>query len=248
MHARHALRNRIVAVCATVLSLAVLAVTGAPSASGEPVVAPSQDIEKLRVRASDAAAVLDEVMKTRERSIPARLLEEAVCVAVIPGVKKVGFIVGGRYGRGLASCRVEGGWSRPSFLSLGGGSIGLQIGGQSTDFVLVFMNRRAAEGLSEDDFTLGADAAVAAGPVGRNAAAGTNYTLDAEIYSYSRSRGLFVGVSLEGAKLSPDQDANWAVYDERVIPEDLLFGRAGTIPEPARAFVGALDRHAPRSP
>lgn len=244
MHAPHAVRDPLVALCAALLVVPFLAGAFVPPAAGSPAAAPSQDLDKLRDRARDAAAVLDEVMDTPESAIPAGLLEDAVCVAVIPGVKKVGFIVGGRYGRGLASCRAGDGWSRPSFLSLGGGSIGLQIGGQSTDFVLVFMNRRAAEGLSEDDFTLGADAAVAAGPVGRNAAAGTNYTLDAEIYSYSRSRGLFVGVSLEGAKLSPDQDANWAVYGERVVPEELLFGSGGPIPGPAEAFVSALRRNA----
>lgn len=241
MHARHAVWNRLVVVVTAFLLLAV-PVSASVGASVEP--GPAQDMEKLRNRARDAGAVLDEVMETPERSIPASLLEDAVCVAVIPGVKKIGFIVGGRYGRGVVSCRADAGWSRPSFLSLGGGSIGLQIGGQSTDFVLVFVNRRAAEGLSENDFALGGDAAIAAGPVGRNAAAGTNYTLDAEIYSYSRSRGLFVGVSLEGAKLSPDQDANWAIYGERVLAEELLFGSGGPIPEAVESFVEALERYA----
>lgn len=243
MHAPSRVRNHPLVPAAA--GLLLLATTLVPIAAADPA-SVAQDLEKLRERAQDAGAVLDEVMETPERAIPAGLLEEAVCVAVIPGVKKVGFIVGGRYGRGLASCRADDGWSRPSYLSLGGGSIGLQIGGQSTDFVIVFVNRRAAEGLSEDDFALGADAAVAAGPVGRNAAAGTNYTLDAEIYSYSRSRGLFVGVSLEGAKVSPDQDANWAVYGERVLAEELLFGSTGEIPEAARDFVRALERHARR--
>lgn len=225
--------------------LAVAALLAVHLPLGASPVESPQDRDELIKRAENAAAVLDEVMATSDQAIPASLLEEAVCVAVIPGVKKVGFIFGGRYGRGLVSCRTDDGWSRPAYVSMGGASFGLQIGGQSTDFVLVFMNRRAAEGLSDDDVTLGGDVSVAAGPVGRTAGAGTNVTLDAEIYSYSRSRGLFAGIALEGAKLSPDQDANWMIYDDRVLPEELLFGAGGEVPAPLQPFIDALARHVP---
>jgi lipid-binding SYLF domain-containing protein len=183
-------------------------------------------------------------MGTPEQSIPDSLLAEAQCVAVIPGVKKVGFGFGGRYGRGLVSCRTEGGWSRASFVSLAGGSIGLQIGAQSTDFVMVFSNEQAARRLLERRFTMGGDASVSAGPVGRTVEAGTDVKLQTEIYSYSRSRGLFAGASLEGASLATDKDANEDVYGRGIGPEELLFGRGGALPAELAAFVRNLEKFA----
>ena len=205
----------------------------------------AQDLEKLGERAVDAAAVLDEIMGTSEATIPESLLEDARCVAVIPRVVKVGFIFGGRHGRGLLSCRVSGGWSRPSYIAITGGSFGLQIGAQATDFVLVFTNERAARALTTNKITLGGDASVSAGPVGRTAEASTDVSFRTEIYSYSRSRGLFAGISLEGASLRVDEDANKAAYRGAIAAEDLLFDSGGDVPNEVAPFLRALQRHDP---
>ncbi len=160
-----------------------------------------------------AAKVLQEIMDIPEQSIPPKLLENAYAVAIIPEVVKVGFIVGGRFGRGIVSVKTKSGkWSNPSFITLTGGSLGWQIGAQSTDIILVFKTRRSIDGLIGGKFTLGADAAVAAGPVGRMAEAATDVMLKAEIYSYSRSRGLFAGISLEGSALQIDYESNARYY------------------------------------
>ena len=194
----------------------------------------------LAERANDATQVLDDVRGMTD-GIPARLLDEAHCVAVIPGVIKVGFGFGGRHGKGLVSCRTATGWSSPSFVSLTGGSFGLQIGAQSTDFVLVFNRPNATQRLAANTLTLGGDASVSAGPVGRNAEAGTDVRLKEEIFSYSRSKGLFAGVSLEGATLRIDEEANRKAYGRRVTPADLLLTREHSVtPELAR-FVRGLE-------
>jgi lipid-binding SYLF domain-containing protein len=233
------------------LALIVTGLFGAGLANGVSAVSsgavPSRVKDKYSERAEEAALVLDEVMATPESGIPEWLLEEAHCLAVIPHVVKVGFVFGGRHGRGLVSCRVDGGWSRPSFLSITGGSFGLQIGAQATDFILVFANRRAAERLTENKFTLGGDASVAAGPVGRTASAGTDVKLQTEIYSYSRSRGLFAGLSLEGSSLATDDNANSTVYGGDPEPEDLLFS-VGDIPSGVAPFIESLARNAPGEP
>lgn len=205
----------------------------------------AQDLDKLGERAGDAAAVLDEIMGTREAGIPTSLLRDSRCVAVIPGVVKVGFIFGGRHGRGLLSCRVGSGWSRPSYIAITGGSFGLQIGAQATDFVLVFTNERAARALTSHKITLGGDASVSAGPVGRTAEAATDATFRTEIYSYSRSKGLFAGLSLEGSSLGVDEEANHAVYETDVDAEALLFEDGGTVPNQVAPFLRALQRHDP---
>ncbi len=210
-----------------------------------PTGAVAQDLEKLAERAVDAAAVLDEIMGTPEAAIPESLLEGSRCVAVIPRVVKVGFIFGARHGRGLLSCRVGGGWSRPSYIAITGGSFGLQIGAQATDFVLVFANERAARALTTNKITLGGDASVSAGPVGRTAEASTDVSFRTEIYSYSRSRGLFAGISLEGASLRVDEDANEAAYREAIDAEDLLFDSSGHVPDEVAPFLRALQRHDP---
>jgi len=220
----------------------ILLLAGAITTAG---VALAQDLDKLGERAIDAASVLDAVMGTREASIPTSLLRDSRCVAVIPGVVKVGFIFGGRHGRGLLSCRVGDGWSRPSYIAITGGSFGLQIGAQATDFVLVFTNERAARALTTHKITLGGDASVSAGPVGRTAEAGTDATFRTEIYSYSRSRGLFAGLSLEGSSLGIDDEANDAVYEIRVEADALLFEGGGSVPNEVVPFLRALQRHDP---
>jgi len=205
----------------------------------------AQDLEKLGERAVDAAAVLDEIMGTPEATIPESLLENSRCVAVIPRVVKIGFIFAGRHGRGLLSCRVSGGWSRPSYIAITGGSFGLQIGAQATDFVLVFTNERAARALTSNKITLGGDASVSVGPVGRTVEVATDLSLRTEIYSYSRSRGLFIGISLEGASLRVDKEANEAVYKEAIDADELLFDGSGPVPNEVAPFLRALQRHDP---
>jgi lipid-binding SYLF domain-containing protein len=195
-------------------------------------------------RQDTAAQVLEEVMGTPEKGIPLDLMQKAHCVIIVPGVKKVGFIVGGRYGKGVASCRGAGGkgWTGPSTVRIEGGSVGLQIGGSSTDFVLLVMNERGAEKLIESKFTLGADAAVAGGPVGRSAQAQTDAQMHAQILSYSRSRGAFAGISLEGATLRQDQDDNRSIYGKAVEPKAIL---SGEIPAPAssRNLIATLTKY-----
>ena len=162
-------------------------------------------------------------------------------MAVIPGVIKVGLGFGGRHGKGLLSCRTGGGWSPPSFVSLTGGSFGLQIGAQSTDFVLVFTRRNAAERLMDNSLTLGGDASVSAGPVGRTAEAATDSRLEEEIYAYSRSKGLFAGVSLEGATLRIDRDANREAYGRGVTAADLLLAHEHSVTPALARFLGGLQ-------
>jgi lipid-binding SYLF domain-containing protein len=196
-------------------------------------------------RCDRAAEVLDEVMGTPEQSIPNDLLSKAESVAIIPGVKKVGLGFGGKYGKGVIVCRTANGWSGPSTVRIEGGSIGFQIGGSSTDVVLLVMNKKGAEKLLESKFTLGADAAVAGGPVGRSAQAQTDAQMHAEILSYSRSRGAFAGVSLEGATLRPDDDDNKKIYGKKVEPKEILNGSIAAPPSTA-ALAKALDKHGPR--
>ncbi|GFO60746.1 hypothetical protein GMST_30710 [Geomonas silvestris] len=176
----------------------------------------------------DSASVLQTIMKIPEKGIPPVLLRDAQAIVIVPDVIKGAFIVGGRHGTGVVVVRQEGGgWSDPAFVSLTGGSIGWQVGGQSTDVILVFKHRKGVEGLLKGKFTLGADAAVAAGPVGRSAEAATDIMLKSEILSYSRSRGLFAGVSLEGASLQVDEDATAAYYGGRARAADVLSGKGG---------------------
>lgn len=165
-------------------------------------------------RVDKASKVIDEVMKVAEKSIPRDLLQKAKAIVVFPGALKAAFIVGGQGGKGVAIRRTETGWSAPAFLNMAGGSVGLQIGGQKTDYVLVIMNDKGLSNLLQDKFELGGEGSVSAGPVGRTAAATTNATLDAEILTYSRSKGLFAGISLKGVVISQDQDMNRAVYEK----------------------------------
>src|SRR5437773_3595953 len=163
-------------------------------------------------QSAKAARVFEQIMATREKSIPRDLLDRAEAVAVFPSVFKAGLIVGGRGGSGVISRRVKGGWSAPAFFNLAGGSVGLQIGASKTDFVLLFMNDDALAGLLKDKFEIGGEGSVAAGPVGRSTSATTDALLRAQIISYSRSKGLFAGLELKGTVISPDNDDNVAVY------------------------------------
>ena len=172
----------------------------------------TKKVREAAQQAAKAARVFEEIMAIPDKAIPKELLDRAEAVAVFPSVLKAGFVVGGRGGRGVISRRVPGGWGAPAFFNLGGGSFGLQIGASSTDFVLLFMNDGALRGLLEDKFELGGEGSVAAGPVGRAAGASTNLTLDAQILSYSRSKGLFAGLELKGVVINPDNNDNVKVY------------------------------------
>src|SRR5216684_1590276 len=166
-------------------------------------------------QAKKAAVVFTEIMNIPDQAIPQKLLDKAEAVAVFPGVIKAGFIVGGRAGDGVISRRVKGGWSAPAFFNLAGGSVGLQIGASKTDFVLLFMNEDALNGLLKDKFEIGGEGSVAAGPVGRSASASTDALLKAGIISYSRSKGLFAGLEIKGVVISPDNEDNLAVYGKK---------------------------------
>ncbi|MFZ0319834.1 MAG: lipid-binding SYLF domain-containing protein [Candidatus Sulfotelmatobacter sp.] len=190
-------------------------------------------------RTQKAAQVFKEIMNTPDQGIPSNLLESAKCIAIIPGDKKFAFVFGGSYGRGLATCRTGHGWSAPMFVAIDSGSGGYQIGGSSTDIVMLFMNDHALQSLMSDKFKVGADASVAAGPVGRNAAAGTDLKLNAEILSYSRSKGIFAGVSLDGAVMQADKSGDKAMYGDDVNRHEILDGKVA-VPASARALVEEL--------
>ena len=195
-------------------------------------------------RAKNASQVLDEIMRAPDSTIPTRMLDDAYAVAVIPNVVKAGLVVGGRHGRGLISVRSQDGtWSNPSYIKLTGGSVGFQAGVQSTDVVLVFRSARGVDSIVHGKFTLGADAAVAAGPVGRTAQASTDGQLKAEIYSYSRSRGLFAGVALDGAVLSIDNKANASSYGSNTTPRAVFEGRVDAVPAPVVDFRDKLEEY-----
>ncbi len=206
----------------------------------------SKKLSDATRQSQKAARVLTEIMGTPDKAIPKDLLDKAECVAVFPGVIKAGFIVGGRGGRGVASCRTKTGWSAPAYFNLGGGSFGLQIGAQSTDFVGLIMNTGGVNSLLSDQFTLGADASVAAGPVGRQAGASTDIKLDAQILTYSRSKGLFAGLELKGVVIKPDKGDMSAVYGEGVTAKDVLVDSKVKAPASVRAFPNTLTRYSKR--
>ncbi|MDQ3009801.1 MAG: lipid-binding SYLF domain-containing protein [Acidobacteriota bacterium] len=211
--------------------------------------AQSKVSSKLRDEAKQsqkAATVFSQIMGTPDKAIPKRILDDAECVAVFPDVIKAGFIIGGRGGRGVASCRTPRGWSAPAYFNLGGGSIGLQIGAQSTDFVLLFMTKNGINSLLSDKFTIGADASVAAGPVGRQAGASTDIKLEAQILSYSRSKGLFAGLELKGVVIQPDKDDMRDVYGEGFTAKEVLQDGKGTAPAAVRTFSNTLARYSTR--
>ena len=196
-------------------------------------------------RFGDATTVMQEIMSAPDKGIPQEILGKAQCVGIIPGVKKAGFILGAKYGKGVLVCRTAQGWSGPSTVIVEGGSIGFQIGASETDVVLVIQNKRGQQKLSQDKFTLDASAGATAGPVGRTAQAATDAQMHAEILSYSRSRGLFAGVDLGGATMRPDSAANKAVYGKEIQQADILAGK-GTAPVEAKGLYAELNRYSKR--
>jgi lipid-binding SYLF domain-containing protein len=203
----------------------------------------ADEVERLQ----RATEVFGEIMRTPDKGIPEELLDKASCVAIVPGMTKAALGIGGRYGKGMIMCRdANRKWGPPLFVRIEGGSIGFQIGAQRTDVVLVIMNRRGMDKLLGDKVTLGADASVAAGPVGRHATAQTNVRLDAEILGYSRSKGLFAGLSLEGSTLRQDKDDNRDFYRKEIDPREVLFGSTVPMPEEAKPLAAALSRESPR--
>jgi SH3 domain-containing YSC84-like protein 1 len=200
------------------------------------------DREDDVTRVHKAAQVFGEIMSAPDRGIPHDLLNKAKCIAIIPGELKFAFIFGGNYGRGVATCRMGNGWSAPMFVAVDGGSIGYQIGGSSTDLVMLFMNDHALHSLLTDKFKLGGDASVAAGPVGRNATAATDLALRAEILSYSRTRGVFAGVSLDGAVVQADKSGDRAMYGRAVDRHEILSGKVA-VPASARSLIKSLDQY-----
>jgi SH3 domain-containing YSC84-like protein 1 len=207
------------------------------------------DKESSAVDRLDASAdVLTDMMHANDKGIPQDLLNRAQCVVVVPNMKKAGFIFGAKYGRGYAVCRKQGGagWTAPAAMRIEGGSFGLQIGGSENDVVLLVNSDKGMKHLLDDKFTLGGDANVSAGPVGRDASAQTDAALHAEILSYSRSRGVFAGLTLEGATLRPDKDADRELYGRDVTNRDILMGGGVTTPPAAQKFERALNRDSAR--
>jgi lipid-binding SYLF domain-containing protein len=201
-------------------------------------------------RIENSGKVMVEILNVPD-DIPADILDKAECVIVLPSVIKFAIGFGGSYGRGVMTCRsgkdFSGPWSAPSMMALEGGSFGLQLGGQATDFVLLVMNRRGASSILTSKVKLGGDVAAAAGPKGRNAAASTDVTMRAEILSYSRSRGLFAGISLEGSTLRPDNDGNQRLYGKGVSAKDIVINSAIRAPATARLLVSTLNKKSPRN-
>jgi SH3 domain-containing YSC84-like protein 1 len=198
---------------------------------------------KAALRAQAAADVLDEIQGAPDKGIPQEVLGSAECVAVVPSLLKGGFIVGGRYGRGLASCRTPKGWSAPAFFTVKGGSVGFQIGGQAVDLVMLIMNNDGMQHLLSSQFSLGADASVAAGPVGRHAEGNTDWKMRAQVLTYSRARGIFAGVSLAGAVISQDKDSTRDLYGRMVPFKTSLKGEVDP-PAGANTFLTALAKWA----
>ncbi len=203
--------------------------------------------ESADKRLQNASAVVQEMMGMPDKGIPKDLLDKAQCIVVVPGLKKAAFIVGGQFGRGFASCRKAGGqFAAPAAIKMEGGSFGLQLGGQSTDVIMLVMDQRGMDKLGSDKFTIGADAAAAAGPVGRDARADTDAKLHAEILSYSRSRGAFAGLSLQGATMRPDKEENQKLYGRAMSNKEILDGAVAT-PPAARVLTSALNHASAQS-
>src|SRR6202162_4273449 len=201
-------------------------------------------------RLENSGVVMEEVMNTPE-NIPQEVLEKAECVIVFPSVLKAAFVIGGSYGRGAMVCRTgpgfKGPWGAPAMFALEGGSIGFQIGGQATDLILLVMNNRGASSILSSKIKLGADASIAAGPKGRDASADTDAYLRAEILSYSRSRGLFAGISLEGSTLRPDNDANADVYGRKITAREIVMDGKAVTPPSGQLLVRVLQKNAPHN-
>ncbi len=197
----------------------------------------SQDVERIR----NARRDFHQIMSAPDKAIPQELLESARCIAIVPGETSFAFVFGGKYGKGLAMCRTAQGWSAPVFLTITGGSVGFQIGGSSTDLVMIFRDKRGVQHLLSDKFKIGADATADAGPVGRHVSAGTDLWMHDEILTYSRSRGIFGGVSLNGAVVEPDRSGNRALYGKNAHSEEILRGKV-PVPKVAQRLVTEVQR------
>ena len=193
-------------------------------------------------RLRHTADTLKEIMATPEKGIPRGLLDHSQCIVIVPGMKKAAFVVGGEYGRGFASCRAGAGWSGPAAIRMGGGSFGLQLGVDSTDLVLLVMNKRGLNHMLSDKFTIGADATAAAGPVGRDAKADTDVLLNAEILSWSRTKGLFAGVALNGTWVQSDKTENEKLYGKPTHHRDILIGEV-QVPAGADTLTAELEQY-----
>ena len=227
----------------TLSILATIALVGLPLTTG---LADTKEQERLE----NCGAVLEEIMNVPD-DIPANLIDKAECVVVLPSVVKFAFVFGGSYGRGAMTCRsgehFTGPWGAPTMMALEGGSFGFQLGGQATDFVILVMNPRGATAILKNKVKLGADASAAAGPIGRYAEASTDVTLRAEMLTYSRSRGLFAGVSLEGSTLRPDNGANEEVYGKKIAATDNVLKGAVPTPASAQKLIATLTKFSPRN-
>jgi len=224
----------------TILGLALLAVLALPAAAQK----------KEQERVENAGKVMSEIVNIPE-GIPQDVLDKADCVVVLPSVLKFAIGIGGSYGRGVMTCRTgktyHGLWGAPTMMALEGGSFGLQLGGQATDFVLLLMTQRSADNILSSKVKIGGDASAAAGPVGRNASAETDVTLRAEILSYSRSRGLFAGISLAGSTLRPDNDANKSLYGKELKAKDIVLNHVVAPPPSAKMLLEVLDKKSPKN-
>ena len=197
---------------------------------------------KLDGRLTSASSVLNQIMGTPDKGIPESILAGASCVVVVPSYKKAAFVVGGQYGQGVATCRTGHGWSAPAFVQLSGGSFGFQIGGQSTDLVLVAMNQEGLQNMLKNKFKIGGDAAASAGPIGRNAQAGTDWKLNSQFLTYSRSKGLFAGIDLDGTVLNQNTEDTRTFYGSEIPFETVLQGSTPT-PAAAKAFVRTVAKY-----
>jgi SH3 domain-containing YSC84-like protein 1 len=202
----------------------------------------ASDTEKLDTRINDARTVIQEIMATPDKAIPDSITKKAVCIGVIPGVKKGAFIVGAEYGQGVVTCRTRHGWSGPVFIRLGGGSFGLQAGGQDTDLVLVAVNDKGFQALLHSKFKIGADASAAAGPVGRDTQASTDVSLKAELLTWSRARGLFAGIDLNGATISQNTDDTTKLYGSEHTFDQILHGNVPP-PPASKPFLQTVARY-----
>jgi lipid-binding SYLF domain-containing protein len=208
--------------------------------------AQDKDTAKFDQRLAESAKAFSEIMSAEDKAIPGSLLDKSECIVIIPGMVKAGFVVGGQGGRGAVSCRgaEKAGWGAPAMLEMGGGSVGLQIGASATDVVMLVMDRTGMDSLLKSKFTLGGDASVAAGPIGRASTAETDAAMKAKILSYSRSRGVFAGVSLKGSTLKQDDDANKALYGKPIDATAILSGSTAA-PKGAAPMIQALTKYSP---
>jgi len=236
------MKKLVLIAIATVCAMLVLSgCSHKPATAATPAGVDKQEAQ-LTDRVRMASQDLDELMNTPDSGIPEEIVGRAKCIAVIPDMVKGGFVFGGEHGRGMASCRTANGWSAPVPVALSGGSWGAQIGVQSADVVLVFLNDHALQDLLDDKVKLGADASIAAGPVGRHAAAGTDVKMNAQILSYSRTKGLFAGLTLNGAKVSQDMDTTSALYGKQIPFRSILSGQVRT-PAEAAPFVASVRKN-----